>query len=383
MRNLCLLFVLLVLSAPWLNAKALPDAWDTQYEVIKDLNRAWVTVDENNRYVPYIDKSMADIPVVSIILNLSRYSSNQLMVCIPANSAILIERKIASYHEKGGCLQMDIDSLRQVYDKDSLFVTVYQPGRQFEEVGLWVVQPLSGAEAVTANVIYKRDKSLLDDFFTVGILVLLILYAIVINQYPRVFSNLYSLSRVFSFRVREDNTRIRLINEAHIVFLFQHCLLLSFLFIIFISTTDLITLEVPYFDFRPNTFGGYMLLWGQTALAVFAVIWGKYIIVMLFGSLFRLKQLRYLHMLDYMRMSLMYGAILFALLIIVFAGIGYYQSSYFDLLVYLFIGLSALRVIVLYLRLFSSASFRNMYLISYLCIAEVIPLLVGLEVLII
>jgi hypothetical protein len=90
-----------------------------------------------------------------------------------------------------------------------------------------------------------------------------------------------------------------------------------------------------------------------------------------------------MHMLDYMRMSLIYGALLFILIIVVFAGIGYYQSSYFDLLVYLFIALSAIRVIVLYFRLFRSASFRNLYLISYICIAEVIPLLVGLEVLVI
>lgn len=383
MRNLCLLIVSFILSSLWTEAKELPKALNSQHEVIKDLNREWVTVDESNRYVPYIDKSMADVPLVGISLKLSKYSGNQLLVCMPSGSALLIEKKLVSYHNEDSYVKMDIDSLSQVYDKETLFVTVYQPAKKFEEVGMWVVQPLSDYEALAINAIYERKTSALNDFFAVGILILLVLYAIVINQYPKIFSNLFSLSKAFSLRVREDNSRIRLINEAYIVFLIQHCILLAFLFIIFISTTDLITLEVPYLDFQPGNFTDYMLLWGKLVLVVFAIIWLKYIIVMLFGSLFRLRQLRYLHMLDYMRMSLVYGAVLFALLIVVFAGIGYYQSNYIDVLIYLFIGLAALRVIILYFRLFSSASFRNMYLISYLCVAEVIPLLVGLEVLII
>ena len=383
MRNFCLLLLALLMNATGSTARDLPDKWDSQYQVIKDLNREWITVGENKKYVPYIDKSMADIPVIGVPLALSRYSGNLLLVCIPSNSALLIEKKITSFYEDATCVRLDIDSLRQFYDKESIFITVYQPEKKFEEVGLWVVQPLNSSDIQAANAIQKRDTSALGDFFSVGILLLLIIYAILINQYPKIFSNLYSLSRVFSLRTREDNTRIRLINEAHVVFLIQHCLLLAFLFIILVSTTDLITLDVPYLDFQPESFGGFMLLWGEVALAVFGVIWAKYIIVMLFGSLFRLRQLRFLHMLDYMRMSLVYGALLFTLIILVFAGVGYYQSSYFDILIYLFVGLSALRVIILYFRLFSSASFRNMYLISYLCVAEIIPLLIGLEVLII
>jgi len=383
MRKPCLLLILTLLCTLYGKADKLPEELRSGFQVIKDLNREWVTVGEDNRYIPYIDKSMASVPIVGISLDLSRYSSNQLIVCMPANSALLVEKKISSFHQEVTCARLNIDSLRQIHGKASLFISVYQPQRNFEQIGMWVVQELSGTQVLSANAISKRSQGLLDDFFAIGIVFILILYAVVINQYPKIFSNLFSLSRVFSLRAREDNSRIRLVNEAHIVFLVQHCFLLAFLFIIFVSTTDTIDVELPYIDFYPVTFGGYAFLWAKLALVMFGVIWAKYVLIMIFGSLFRLRQLRHLHMLDYMRMSLVYGAILFALLILVFAGLGYYQSTYFDVLIYLFVALSGLRVIVLYFRLFSSASFRNMYLVSYLCVAEVIPLLIGLEVLVI
>jgi hypothetical protein len=366
-----------------LKGQSLSGDWKSQYEVIKNLNREWVTIDENNRYVPYIDKSMAEVPVVGVVLEATRYSSNKLLVCAPANSAVLIEKKISSYHQEETCVLLDIDSLRATHNKESILISVFQAQKDFEDVGLWVVQSKTTSAQQGANLSYKRDISLLQDFFTTGILVLLIFYAILINQYPKIYKNLYSLTRVFSFKVREDNSRIRLINEAHIMFLIQHCLLLAFLFIMLVSTTDLMQVEVPYLDFKPATYVGYMLLWGQVALLVLATIWLKYIIVMLFGTLFKLRQLRFLYMLDYMRMSLIYSAFLFVLLVIIFAGIGYYNDHYFNLIIYLFILLASLRVIVLYFRLFRSASFRNIYLFSYICVAEVIPLLIGLEVLVI
>jgi len=383
MRFLNLLFFFVLVSLPMLGASPLPDAWKAKYEVIKDLNREWITVGEDNRYVPYIEKSMADVPVVGVSLDLSRYTGNQLLVCMPANSTLLVGKKISDYRALASCVSLDIDSLQQVNGQSKLFISVYQPRKNFEEVGLWVVQELTAVQARAANLVSERNFSLLNDFFVIGLLILLILYAILINQYPKIFRNLYSLSRVFSLKVREENSRIRLINEAHVLFLVHHCILLGFLFIVLVSTTQLLSPELPFLNFQPASFGEYMLLWAKISVLAFGIIWAKYIIVMLFGTLFKLRQLRYLHMLDFMRMSLIFGAIIFSLLIVVFAGVGYSASYYFNLLIYLFVGLAGIRVIILYFRLFSNASFRNIYLISYLCVAEVIPLLVSLELLVI
>ncbi len=382
MKSIPLLLICFFFSVSGLQSQTLPKAWQEQYDVIKNLNREWITIDKNGHYVPYVDKSMADVPVVGIELNTTRYSGNHILICAPANSTILLEKKIASYHQDKVCRLMAIDSLRETQDKENILISVFQASKDFEEVGLWIVQSKSVSGQQATNSSYKRDITVLKDFFTVGILILLILYSLLINQYPRIFGNLYNLSRVFSFKVRDDNSKVRLINEAHIMFLAQHCFLLGFLLIILFSTSGLIQIDIPFIDLQPDTFWGYMILWGQMALLVLAAIWCKYVIVMLFGILFKFRQLRFAYMLDYMRMSLIYSAFLFALLIVIFAGIGYYNESYFNLLIYLFILLASIRVIILYFRLFRSASFRNIYLFSYICVAEVIPLLISIELLV-
>ncbi|WKN33642.1 DUF4271 domain-containing protein [Porifericola rhodea] len=383
MRKSFFVFILFSFHFNLLGAQLPQEEWQSKYEAIKDLNREWITIDDNDRYVPYINKKMTNVPLIGVVLNTKRYSSNDFLICAPANSAVLIEKKISSYFQEEGCLVLDIDSLRASHGKENILISVYQPQKDFESIGLWVVQDKKDMTSLATNLSQIREMSILQDYFTAGILILLVLYAILINQYPRIFRNLYDLSRVFSLKIREDNSRIRLVNEAHVMFLVQHCFLIAFLFIMLVSTTNLIEVSIPYINFEPNSFGGYMLLWAQVALLVLATIWLKYIIVMLFGALFKLRQLRSIYMLDYMRMSLIYSAFLFALLIVVFAGIGYYNDSYFNVIIYLFILLASVRVIVLYFRLFRNASFRNVYLFSYICIAEVIPLLVGLEVLVI
>jgi hypothetical protein len=363
--------------------QSVSEDWRDDYEIIKDLGREWITVDDENHYVPFIDEGMAEVPVAGILLDLARYGGNELLICMPGNSSVLIEQQIVAYRIDESCLSLPVDELRGDYDKDRLLVSVYQPDRDFEEIGFWVVRAKSSLAGQKVNASLRRADSPLADFFTLGLMIILLFYAILVHQYPRVSRNLYSLGQAFSTKVREEQGRVRLINEAHLMFLIQHCLLLAYLLIMLYALTDTIRIELPFINLEPATFGGYMLLWAQMALLVFGTIWLKYIIIMIFGSMFGLRQLRYLHMLDYMRISLIYSAFLFALLIITFAGIGMYQTGYFRGLVYVFLVLSAIRVIVLYVRLFSRGSFRNVYLFSYICIAEIVPLLVGIELLII
>ncbi|MFP4090607.1 MAG: DUF4271 domain-containing protein [Cyclobacteriaceae bacterium] len=378
---LCLLLTAWNVTAEPVEPGALAKNWQSEYEIIRDFSREWITIDKNNRYVPYIDEGMAEIPVIGVLLDLDRYSGNELIICMPANSSVLLEKQIASFHPEQSCIKMSIDSLRSLYDKEQILISVYEPGRDFEEIGFWIARTKASLASQKVNASMRRTDSPLADFFTLGLLLILVLYAVLINQYPKISSNLYNLRLAFSAKVREEQGRVRLISEAHIMFLIQHCLLFSYLLIIMISVSDMINISLPFLDLQPSTFGGYMVLWGEVAVLVFAAIWLKYIIVMLFGSMFRLKQLRYMYMLDYMRLSLIYSAILFVLLIVVFAGIGMYQAAYFRLLIYFFIGLSVVRVIVLYFRLFSRGAFRNVYLFSYICIAEIVPLLLGIELL--
>ena len=138
------------------------------------------------------------------------------------------------------------------------------------------------------------------------------LYAALINHYPKTFRNIYNLPRILALRSREEDLRIRLISEPHTFFLVQHCLVVAFLFIVLVPDVDQ---WVPSGWFTSPGVGSYLWLWLLLSLVVLLTVWVKYLIVVLFGSLFKLKQFTYLHMFDFMRLSMMFWGTVFLLAI--------------------------------------------------------------------
>ena len=351
---------------------------DEDYHLIKDLRQEWLAIDKNNRYVPFVARDKSNPSVIGVRLDLTKYSGNKLHCCVPANASILVDKQILTSVKQARCLTYDIDSLQQAYQQPAILLTVYQPGKSVNQVNLRIINTDINLLA-QKNLTAYRSISPKKNFFVIGLVIILMFYAILINQYAKAFKNVYSLRKILSFRTREEDMRVRLMSEPHLLFLVQHCLLISFLCIILVPN---IGSHIPFIHFTLQRLGSYLLLWLSMSLLVLLIIWAKYIIVVMFGTLFKLRQLMYLHMFDFMRLSLMFWGAMFLLAICVYNNLNVSESLYSQVLAYLFVMFALARIVVLYLRLFRNASFKNMYLFSYICTAEIIPLLVGLELLI-
>lgn len=369
-------FTLLLLLLVSFGAGAQPS--DEDYYLVKDLRQEWLAIDGNNRYVPFVARNESKPSVIGVRLDLARYRGNQLRCCVPANTSILLDKQMLTSVKESRCLTYDIDSLRQAYASEAVLLTIYQPDQAIHQIGLQIVNddivPL-GQE----NAVVWRTSSAQENFFVIGLVVILMLYAILINQYPRTFRNIYNLQKILAFRAREEDMRVRLVSEAHVLFLIQHCLLIAFLCILLVPDSGFQLLSV---QFSLSGLGSYLTLWLMGSTLVLLVVIAKYFLVIAFGSLFKLRQLMYLHMFDFMRLSLMFWGAMFLLAACVYHNLGLSEYLYGRILTYLFIGFALIRILVLYLRLFRNASFKNVYLFSYICIAEIIPLFIGLELLV-
>lgn len=369
--------LLLLTSTVCLWAHEIPQAIQENFQVVKNLKEEWLKVDKNNQYVPFIGKNDSSTPVVGVVINLVQYSGNNLLCCIPSGSSVLIDQQIVGYYGKNTCVQFDIDSLQQVYNQEQVLVAVYAPYKSYENLDFLIIKNNNEIGAGVKNISLKRESSSLEDFFVVGLLFMLISYAFQINQFPNTFKKLYDFGDVFSLKIREENVKIRLMNEAHIAFLVHHCLLIAYLLVLLISTNSLIDLSMVV-D-QPYTFSEFIIAWLKLALGVFLIMWLKYIIVIMFGSLFGLRNFKYMHVFDFMRMSLIFWSVLFIAMILIFSGFVVTNPLYVDILIYIFIAFAVVRILILYYRLFAGTTFRNMYLFSYICTSEIIPLLVGVE----
>lgn len=369
--------LLFLTSTVCLWANGAPDAIYKNYQIIESLKEEWLKIDHNNQYVPFIGENDSSVPVVGVMVNLVQYSGNDLLCCVPEGSSILVEQQIVGYYNKQSCMRFNIDSLQKVYNKEQIFISVYAPQKSFDNLDLLIVKRTDEISAGTKNIVLKRTESSLEDFFIMGLLVLLVSYAFQINKFPKTFKKLYNLGKVFSLKIREEKVKIRLLDAANLVFLIHHCLLIAYLLVLLISTSSLVDLSMVVA--QPYAFSEFLMVWLKLALGVFLVIWLKYIMVMMFGTLFGLKNLKYFHVFDFMRMSLIFWSVLFAVMILIFSGVTVTNPVYVNILVYIFIAFAVARIIILYYRLFAGTTFRNVYLFSYICTSEIIPLLVGLE----
>ncbi len=368
------LIVLLVV----LRGSAVAQSDDKSYHLVEDLRAQWLAINGENRYVPFVARDRANPTIVGLRLDLEKYAGNQLRCCLPAHTSLLIEREITASIKQPECLIYSIDSLRKVYQQPMLLLTVYQPAHQLAQVELQIVNNTS-APLTPPHPVLLRSLSAKENFFVLGLVALLMLYAISINRYPKTFRNIYNLPKILSLRSREEDLRIRLVNEPHTFFLIQHCLVVAFLLVALAPNVD----HWLFFDQDASpSVAGYLGRWLLLTLLILFTIWAKYLIVVSFGSLFKLKQLTYLHMFDFMRLSIMFWGAVFVMAVCFRYNLAAYEPVYVRILSYLFVAFAAVRVLILYLRLFRNSSLKSMYLFSYICTAEIIPLSIGLKLLI-
>ena len=123
---------------------------------------------------------------------------------------------------------------------------------------------------------------------------------------------------------------------------------MAFLLVMLVASSQASNTAIPYINFAPPTVPAFLLLWVELSVVVFAIIWIKYMLIMLFGTLFRLRYLKNFHMFDFMRMSLVFWISIFFLVICTYQNISVTEAFYSKMLIYLFVIFAVARIIILY-----------------------------------
>ena len=349
---------------------------DDNSTITKDLRKEWVTLGQENTYVPFLENSQVSSPVVSFELDLRQHQGLLLRCCVPKGSTMLINQKIVAYQEGSSCLLYSIDSLHDQYKLPSIWVSIYDAQKRYDQIATQVIE--KKRKEVESNMPVVRSSTEIQNFFTVGLVVLLLFYAVLSHQFPKVFRNYHSIRNISSLNLQEDMyTRIKLLNSTNFIFLLHYGLLVAYLIIIFVHTANVLEIRLPGYPLE--NFSGYFSAWIKIALLVMGVFALKYIMIASAGVLFQLSRIVQHHILDYFRMSLTYGVVLFTILVFTYLGLGDDKTVFYNIFVYSVVIFALLRVFLLFHRLFDISSFRNIYLFSYICTSEILPLFIGFK----
>ncbi|CCG99943.1 hypothetical protein FAES_1934 [Fibrella aestuarina BUZ 2] len=350
---------------------------------VHDFQNDFVVYDEAFKaYVPFILEQHADEQAVSAFVDLESNRRYKLLIQSKQDGFLFVDAALRRKCPAGQWVVLDIDSLHRLYRKPQVFITLYGPA----VVNNW--QLLIGhARAMSQQTIRLNDDLLsvrprplsgFIDFFSVGLLFLLASHAFLYTFFRRGFLTYYSPLNLVRLDPPDESSLIsRPLGGVSMAFTLNLSLGLAFLFL-YVQSQHISLFGAGAFLPQGQTFGQLLLSYLAVTAVVFGLMLGKYALIATVGSLYKFDSIVSLHYFRIVEASLVFTTILLLLT----AAISPYSSNFEpspSLVVIPFIVYYLGRLGWLYLTLVRQMPVKNLYLFSYLCIVELIPLVIGIR----
>ena len=381
----CFLFVY-ISSLGFHQIKAAQPPLVQNYFSIKDLSEEWLVFDDQFKdYVPYIKGRHFNYHSFSQYFDLENYRGYKLFLHSKAQSYLFINGTLQKKLPVANWLSINIDSLYIINkNPNKILLTVYSEMPGIENTYAVVAHKLVKSDAILIE--NEKQESLkmrtFSNFSNFSILFTLFLFgsvAFLYNFQNSLLEKFISIKDLLTIGKRFDTVVVnRPFDVGNILYLgilsFSASLLLMVLEHNFISVIPKILVsseKVTFFSLIGQFFN--LSFW------VFTLYLLKYLFISIFGNLYKLEKITNLHYFKILQSS---GIFLCSFGIIVMALIIYPNSPLQNnksLFLILIVSFYFLRLFLLFFIIIKQVSVKNVYLFSYLCIVELIPLFIGIR----
>ncbi len=363
---------------------------DNYTEIIANLEDQWLVYDDfYHTYVPYLTDRYSAQYILNQAIDASRYQSYHLRLESPQTAYLFVQSQLTGIIKPGKPFLLKIDSLVTIYHKPFLLVTLYSENGFTQLPGARIVYPHDRKASKVPVVRQKqlviqprlRESGTVSDFVQVAAIFILAMYAFVWNFHPKAFQKNFSFRRLFSFNMREDTVFVnKPLSPANLLFILIHSFLLSFFYMLIQQSTDEPVANILQMEAGGQFWGAaryFMLM----STVVFLLLLGKYILIYIVGSVFRLTNIINVHYYEYLLFSRLFYTVLVPLHFLIFLSVPLLVSASAHVIIVVVILFNILRIIIINSVLNSLISVKNLYLFSYLCATELVPLLIGIKIL--
>ncbi|GAB3560163.1 DUF4271 domain-containing protein [Spirosoma fluminis] len=333
-------------------------------------------------YVPYILEQHADETALSVYVDLESNRHYNLLISTQQDGYLFINAALKRKLRANQWQVLSIDSLYRVYRQPEVFLTLYgAPGLADKQ--LFIGYPKSATQKPVIlrddNLsVRPRPQAVYENFLNIGLLFLLAAHAFLYTAYPRAFQRFYSLRDLLSLRAQEESFLInRPLSITNIWFMLNLSFVVAYL-IIFVQSRNLEVFESRTLLLREQQFGwliGEFLV--LTGLA-FLSLMGKYLALEVLGGLYKLQSIINVHYFKILQSSLLFfsgSTVVLAVISYNTAATSWPEGALFLPMIAFYIA----RLALLYFVIRTMEPIKNLYLFSYLCIVELIPLIIGLR----
>ncbi|GAB3906308.1 hypothetical protein GCM10028803_38460 [Larkinella knui] len=355
-----------------------------QFFPVHDFRNDWLVYDQSYKsYVPFIDEQHALVSSVSFFLDIESNRRYNLLISTRQDGYLFIDAALKRKLIANEWLVLNLDSLYRAYRKPELFLTLHgSPGVDDKMVFIGHRKSAAQKDVVVTDTrlsILPRRLSVYTNFFTLCLLFIVAINAYLFNFHHRAFLRFFNLADLLSVTVRDELFLVnRPLSRTNLLFLMNLGFITAYLYLIIQSK------NIDLFLSRALLLRGQGLLdltitFFELSILAFLLLLAKYLFIVTIGGLYRLEEVVNLHFFKVIQSSLLFftfGAISVATIAANSSMTGTWPSMW---LIVPFVGFYIIRLALLYVVIANKAVIKNLYLFSYLCIVELIPLTIGVR----
>ncbi|WP_238806886.1 DUF4271 domain-containing protein [Emticicia aquatica] len=377
-----LYIVLLLISSKLFATNVGPN---NQYFLVHDYHDDWqVYNDKMKTYIPYITEQHLGYPSHTVFCDIqSNRGYNLLVFAKKADNFLFINGSLRQKIPVGKWIVLSVDSLYRAYEQPIIYITLYGSNNIDDKNLLLgykrslnqkpIVLSESGISAKPRTPAPYRNYIVLVSMF------ILVMFSYLSNSYVRAFQRYYNFKDLFNTLVREQSFLInKPLNRMNMMFIIMLSLIIG-LFYMLLQSKGMYVFGGRTILQEGDTLGVLLSNYLRICLAIFVLLMIKYFLISLLGQLFNLEKVVDLHYFKIIQSSILFYTTLVLILLVLFMS---YFPHDFNWQVYLFtpiVVFYVIRFFILYFTIIRSIPIQSLYLISYLCIVELLPVILGIR----
>jgi hypothetical protein len=353
--------------------------------VVRTLSADWLVYDRDfDGYVPYSPNQHGVVNTASFWLQSSLDSAYHLRVIGQPKLCVYFNQKLYKYFEHSDTAYIPLNTLFAETRQRRIFVTFYHPQVLQSSLSVALVN-LKQMQRVSPEVKIKKKASSFQiqlrqttqtEVYVIGILLIIALYVFVKNSSSKEFARFFDVRALIINNADEFNSSLRKTwTGFNFLIVIADSLCLSFVFFMVqneyknsILSFGAEGLNIPIDEWWLIRIPSYWLF----ALSYFVV---KYILISITGYIFNLSKLSGIHYFEFLRTSTWASLIILLWAVLAYIGKIFSPEVFIGWLQLTIIVFALLRVFKMIVALNKMSGFHNLYLFSYLCATEIIPII--------
>jgi len=361
-------------------------AQKADHQLVRNLNEQWLYLDKSfNHYVAYAENLHQNSQMLHFWVKPEQWKPYYLLLHLEEDAFLFFNHNVQKKLSKGKNY-LSFDSLASIYPKKHIFVSLYAFKSKFLRETLIVNQRLQSqtfSSTLSNNEKDRAFQNLLKSRASIFLIAILLAYAILRQYDSMILWNYMQVSRFLQIQRRLDNPLFfRFFQNSNIFFLLLHTGLLTTFFVLMEAIAPS---NEPFVLGKYNSsLSAYKLSWVNILIwyaLLLAWLFAKYLIILFTSNLLGLSHIVNVHFYEYVRITHWFFVPLTAFSILLTLHIPYQIENWYLWLKYLLPVVYILRFIATAYNINKFAEFRKLDFYSYLCISEIVPLLVNTKIL--